>query len=178
MEENDFNYIVKAFLKPLYNFVSRLVGRGEEAEDVVQEIFVKIWKNLPKFEGEISPENRAFKTWVFKIARNASIDYLRKKKAIKFSDLDGENESFESSIEDLEPLPDEVFSRKEIKKELEEAMSRIRPDFREIVILHYQEEMTFEEIGSVLGRPMNTVKSQYRRALEAMRKELLKTHQN
>ncbi len=170
-KENDFDFVVKAYIKPIFNFVLRFVGESE-ADDVTQEVFFKIWKNLEKFEGNASPENKAFKTWVFTIARNTSIDFLRKRRDIKFSALDGEDGDFESKIEDLEPLPDEVLSRKEIAKELEEAMKKIRPDFREIVILHNMEEMTFEEIGKVLERPMNTVKSQYRRALSAIRKEL------
>ena len=88
----------------------------------------------------------------------------RKRKSIYFSD--------EEDVADIEPLPDEIFIRKELGKELENALSKIRLDFREIILLRYTEELTFEEISEIVGKPLNTVTSHHLRALNTLRKLL------
>ena len=170
--DNEIEIIIKLHLKSVYNFVFRLSKNKDEASDITQEVFIKVWKNLKKFNPD-----KNFKTWILTIARNTTIDWLRKKKSIAFSELDyfndGNDKSFEESIVDIEPLPDDIFMRKELEKEVEKALAKIRPDFREIILLHHTEQLTFEEIGKIVGKPLNTVKSQYRRALNILRKFLV-----
>jgi RNA polymerase sigma-70 factor, ECF subfamily len=164
--------LINQHLKSVYNYVYRIINDKNEAEDITQETFLKAWKSFKKFD-----PNKNFKTWLFTIARNTTFDYLRKRKNISFSRLDapeGEGGSFSETIPDIEPLPDEMFERKELGKEVEKALSQIRQDFREIILLHYTEELTFDEISEVVGKPLNTVKSQHRRALSAIRKIILK----
>jgi RNA polymerase sigma-70 factor, ECF subfamily len=148
--------IVKQYLKSVYNYIYRMTKDKNMTEDVVQETFVKVWKNLEK----IDPKKN-LKKWIFTIARNTTFDYFRKNKNISFSD--------EENIADLEPLPDEIFERKELSKELEKALSQIRPDFREIIFLHYVEDLTFAEISEIVGKPLNTVKSWHLRGLHQIR---------
>lgn len=157
-------------LKPVYNYICRIIYDKNDAEDITQEAFVKAWRNIKKFDQE-----KNFKTWIFTIARNTAIDYLRKRKEIPFSKLQDpdDEENFDEKITDIEPLPDEIFGRKELSRDLERALAEIRPDFREILILHYSENMTFQEISEVVGKPLNTVKSQHRRALSGLRKILM-----
>jgi RNA polymerase sigma-70 factor (ECF subfamily) len=166
--------ILSRYLKSVFNYVFRIVGDKSETEDIVQEAFVKVWKNLKKF----NPENN-FKTWLFTIARNTAIDQLRKRKNISFSQIDsltdGEDEkNFQGNVVDIEPLPDEIFMRKELNEELENALSKIRLDFREIIFLHYMEDLTFEEISGIVDKPLNTVKSHHLRALATLRKIITK----
>jgi RNA polymerase sigma-70 factor, ECF subfamily len=165
-------FFITQHLKSVYNYVYRIINDKNEAEDITQEAFVKAWKNFKKFD-----QNKNFKTWLFTIARNTTIDYFRKRKNILFSELDArDNDSektFSENIVDMEPLPDEIFERKELTQELEKALEKIRPDFREIILLHYTEEITFQEISEVIGKPLNTVKSQHLRALHQIR-ELLR----
>lgn len=158
---NDIEAIIKQYIKPIYNFIFRLSGNAEEANDITQEVFIKVWKNLKKFDPD-----KNFKTWIFTIARNTVFDWLRKRKNILFSEKE---EYFEETIVDIEPLPDEVFVNGELAQELENVLSKIRPDFREIILLHYTEELTFEEISKIVGKPLNTVKSQHRRVLHQIR---------
>lgn len=158
--------IIKQYLKPVYNYISRIVNDRSETEDITAEVFVKVWKNLGKFDPE-----KNFKTWLFTIVRNTTIDWLRKRKNILFSEKE---EYFEENITDIEPLPDEIFMRKELSKDLEGALLKIRPDFREIILLHYTEELTFEEISEIVAKPLNTVKSHHLRALSTLRKILVK----
>jgi len=168
----DIETIIKQHLKPVYSFVFRFSKNESEASDITQEVFIKIWKNLNKFDPE-----KNFKAWIFTIARNTAIDHIRKNKDIAFSKLDAQFEedekTFEETLPDIEPLPDEIFMKKELGGEVERALAKIRPDFREIILLHYVEGLTFEEIGKIVGKPLNTVKSHHRRALNILRKLII-----
>jgi RNA polymerase sigma-70 factor (ECF subfamily) len=162
--------LIRRYIKPVYNFVYRFTGNNkEEAEDIAQETFFKMWRNLKKYR---AGEN--FKTWLFTIARNTAYDHLRKKKNFVFSDFNTEDALFEDTLADTEPLADEIFTLTESKELLAQGMSELSPQFREVLILHYDHELTFDEIGKVLGEPLNTVKSRHRRAVEALRKILVK----
>jgi len=168
-EQKNLEILIDRYLKIIFNYVQKTTGDSSETEDIVQEVFVKVWKNINKFN-----LNQNFKTWIFTIARNTTIDWLRKKKSILFSELksiddEGDEKSFEENIADLGPLPNEIFERKELTSELEKMLSKIKPAFKEIIILRYKEDMTFQEISEVTGKPLNTVKSQCRRALQQLR---------
>jgi RNA polymerase sigma-70 factor (ECF subfamily) len=164
--------LVNRYVTLVYNLIVRLVGDRREAEDLTQETFMKMWKALSRFDTE-----KNFKTWIFAIARNTAIDYLRKKKPILFSRLNSENEDgetrFEDNLTDDNVLPDEAFEKKEMAGGLEKALQTLSLDERTIIVLHESDEMTFEEIADVLSKPMNTVKSRYRRALQKLRGVIL-----
>lgn len=160
-------HIVAKYLKPLYNFALRQTGSPEDAQDIVQETFVKVWRNIKKYDKE-----KSFKVWIWSIARNVTIDWQRKRK-IPVSYFNSEDGDFvENNIPDTGPLQDELFEIKETKESLEKILLKIPPDRREIVILHYNNGLTFEEIALILDKPMNTVKSNHRRAMITLRKHL------
>lgn len=164
--EEAFNFLIKRHLSGVYNFASRLSGDALLSEDIAQETFVKAWKNLKKYDKE-----KNFKTWLFTIARNTTIDHLRKRKNVPFSMFEnskGEN-FFIDTIEDKDPRADEIFARALRKEVVETALLKISPRYKEVLILHEGEDMTFSEIGKILNRPLDTVKSQYRRALLALK---------
>ena len=171
LEDNELAFIeiVNRYLKPLYNFTYRLCGNTSEAEEITQESFLKIWKKLHTFK-----QGEKFKTWIYTIARNTTIDHLRKKKSLVFSDFDREDgDNFlEDTLVDTEILPDELFEKSEKKKDMEELLSTLSVHYREVLILHYHESLSFEEISGVLEKPLNTVKSHHRRAIIALRKKL------
>ena len=159
--------LVARHLAHVYNFVIRFVGE-EQADDVAQETFVRVWKNINRYD-----ENRSFKVWLFTIARRISIDFTRKRKHTPFSTFDGEDgETFE--VEDLSPLPHELFRKKEVAEALEGLVLELPIDRRAIVLLHDAEMLSFKEIAEITGKPMNTVKSQYRRAIMALRHKVEK----
>jgi len=163
-DERSFKILLDKYTSHIYNFSVRFVG-GDHAEDIVQEVFIKVWKNIRKFDiGKSS-----FKTWVFTITRNTITDYLRKKKMISFSSLDKEEESFADNIEDEVILPIEALIKLEDKELLNGLLDKIPSNYREVLILYYQEEMTFNEIGKLLDKPLNTVKSYHHRALLLLR---------
>lgn len=170
-EPEAFKVLINRYASPLYNFTARLTNKND-APDIVQEIFIKAWKNIERF----NPLKASFKTWIFTIARNTTTDFLRKKKNLLFSNIKkDENEdinSFTENIPDDDLLPDEALQKLQDSQFLNKILEKLRPNYREVLVLHYQEEMTFEEIGEILGKPLNTVKSQHRRAIMELRKIL------
>jgi RNA polymerase sigma-70 factor (ECF subfamily) len=157
----------------IYNFVYRFVGENY-TDDVVQDTFIKVWKNIKKFDKGKS----SFKTWVFTIARNTTIDFLKKKKMFIFSDLGNDEENFENQIKDEADLPDEILSKIEDEKMLNNFINELPFNYREVLVLYYQEDMTFKEIGEALGKPLNTVKSYHYRALVELRKKIAPNYQS
>jgi len=161
--------LIDRHIKAVFNFAKRLVGKSEDAEDIAQETFIKMWRNLKKYR-----QGENFKTWLFTIAQNTTIDLLRKRKNFSFSDFerDGEKNSFVETLTDPEPLPDEIFAKAEEKTFLDDVLKKLSLPQREVLLLHYGEHLTFDEIGKILGEPLNTVKSRHRRALIELRKLL------
>jgi RNA polymerase sigma-70 factor (ECF subfamily) len=142
-DRGNFDLLLKKYLNPVYNFVFKMAGDKNLAEDIVQETFVKVWKNIKKFD-----QNQNFKTWIFAIARNTTIDWLRKRQEINFSAFDveksEEEDFFADSIADSEALQDELLYKKEVADKLGKIMLQVEPHLREIIILHHTEEMTFD----------------------------------
>ncbi len=161
-DEKSLEILIKRYLKPIYSFVYRYVGNGQEVEDITQEVFVKVWRNLKKFD-----KQKSFKTWIFSIAKNTSIDCLRKKKAVPFSNF--ENEAGENlltkTLADPTLLPNEIFEQARIAEMLNAAMNQLTLKYRMVLFLRYNDHFTFREIAEVLGESLNTVKSRHRRAL-------------
>ncbi len=171
--EEAFKMLIDKYTSPLFNFVAHLAGKND-SPDIVQETFIKAWKNLHKFDSS----KASFKTWIFTIAKNSAMDFLRKKKVFLFSDIEKtENESskekstwFSENIPDDNMLPDEILEKMQDFDLLKEKLEKLPLNYKTVLLLHYQEEMTFEEIGRVLEKPLNTVKNQHYRAIIMLRK--------
>lgn len=153
----------------VHRFLERFLNSPADADDVTQETFIRVWKNLKRFDPE-----KPFRTWAFGIARNAAIDHLRKRKSVPFSAFDtkeGGNALTDNLADDTD-LPDEIAQRKQAGEELRQALTEIPPAYREVVLMRLDGELQFDEIGEALHEPVNTVKSRFRRGL-AMLKKLL-----
>lgn len=166
-DEGAFAHLLTRHLKSVYSFAVRLVG--DEAEDIVQDTFLKAWKNLKKYE----PATAQFKTWLMRIARNTVIDHLRKRRPYAFSE-------FEEALDerpDTGPLPDELVARAHDAQDVENVLGKLAPHYREVVLLRYMNQLSFEEIASILNESPNTVRSRHRRALAQLRTYLEALHQ-
>ncbi len=154
----------------LYAFVWRSVKDEALSSDIVQDTFLKVWQSLARFNTA-----QPFLPWLFTIARRTMIDHVRKRSLLPFSAFNNDEgqELFEAMIPDPEPLPDELFAQATLAEDLERALDTLSVDQRMIVLLHNHDNMTFEEIATIVDRPMNTVKSMYRRALLKLRDVLL-----
>ncbi|MDD5738430.1 MAG: sigma-70 family RNA polymerase sigma factor [Candidatus Pacebacteria bacterium] len=151
-DEKSLEILIKRYLKPIYSFVYKNIGNRAVAEDITQEVFVKVWKNIKRFNKE-----KKFKNWLFTIAKNSSIDFLRKKKIATVSfndDLSSEKSGFTEGIEQRETI-----------KEIHNALKKLSPSYQAIVLLKDESNLTFKEIAKELNEPINTIKSRYRRAI-------------
>lgn len=165
-----FEELASIYLPRIYNFIFRLVGNAADAEDITQETFFKTWKSLRKYK-----MGNSFKAWIFRIAHNTAIDKLRHKKDLAFSDFeneDGENRLTEG-LQDEAFLPSELTSQVLQNEVLGELLARLSGSDREVLILHYHQDFTFEEIGKILDFSINTVKSRHHRALATLRKLIM-----
>ncbi|MDD5146606.1 MAG: sigma-70 family RNA polymerase sigma factor [Candidatus Pacebacteria bacterium] len=170
-DEKSLEILVLRYFKPIYTFIFRNIGDAKAAEDITQDVFVRVWKNLKKFKKE-----RSFKTWIFSIAKNASIDFLRKKKSVplsRFENQAGENILAERLV-DPAPLPDEIFEREDAANLLRLAIDQLSLKYRQVLFLRYNDHFTFREIAESLGESIDTIKSQHRRAVIALKKTLQK----
>lgn len=162
--------LIARYLKPVYGFILRLCGDAPTAEDLTQETFLKCWKSLNSYKTE-----RSFKTWLFTIAHHTTVDALRRKKTLSFSELENEDsDSFVDTLEDPAAGPDTLLDGSETAAEVQRVLAALPPLYREVLLLHDGEGMTFEEIGRVIKAPMNTVKSRYRRAVSLFKKRCTK----
>jgi RNA polymerase sigma-70 factor (ECF subfamily) len=170
-DDEAFEVLMRRYIKPLFYFAKQYVGDDAAAEDITQETFFKAWRNIGKFK-----TGKTFRPWVYTIARNTALDYIKKKRAVAFSELDDldKDDSFADTVQDTAPLPIEIFEQVESAEQLESAMQALHPDHRTTLIMHYYEELTFDEIAIVMGKPLNTVKSWHRRSLSKL-KGLIRT---
>ena len=168
-ESKALEELVKRYLKQVFLFAKTYVKNNFEAEGVTQEVFVKAWKNLKKFD-----PNKKFKTWLFQITKNTCIDFLRKHKNLIASENIGQ-EQMDAELErliDPEPLPQEIFDAAGLEQHLQNILNTLPEPQKLVVTLHLQQDLTFEEISQILNEPINTTKSRYRRALLDIRKNL------
>ena len=159
--------LVDRYLVDVYNFALKLTNDSQAAEDIVQESFIKAWKNIRGFR-----RGSSFRTWLFTITRNTAIDLLRKRKDLTFSNFeteDGRNILVET-IDDKGLLPDELLAQAESVQFVQSLLSELDPLYRDVLTLRYSENLTFNDIGRILKRPLHTVKSQHRRAMIALRR--------
>lgn len=173
--------LIKRYFKRIYGFAYRYAGNSQDAEDITQEVFVKAWRNLKKFNPQRSrfailrgKQNNSFKIWIFHIAKNTSLDLLKKKKAIPFSNFEAEEGEnfFTGALADPAPLPSELLERADIALVLNSAVEKLPSKYHMVLFLHYNDCFTFREIAEILGEPLHTVKSRHRRALIQLRKLL------
>jgi RNA polymerase sigma-70 factor (ECF subfamily) len=164
-QESALEYLLQKYLTPLYNFTAQFVGYGTEAEDVVQETFIKAWKNLKRFD-----QRQKFKPWLYRIARNTAIDFLRQRKAVlSIEDFDNEDKTGGNYFVDPKPLPLAHVSSLETKKALLAIINTLPHKYATVVTLYYLEDFSLLEIAEILSESVDTVKSKHRRALIRIR---------
>lgn len=165
-DKESLEILIKTYLKLVYSFVRQIVHDEAEAEDLTQEVFVRVWKNLKKFD-----QKKSFKTWIMSIAKNASVDYLRKKKAVPMSAFDDEEggNAIADNLAAPTPLPSEIVERADAANLIKSAMDQLSENYRTILFLKYYSQLTFRKISELTGVPLHTAKSRHRRALAALR---------
>ena len=166
-----FAHIMNRFERPLFYYILRRVQHEETARDVLQDTFMKLTQHAHRYNADSS-----LSAWLYTIARNRSIDFLRKKRHREVS-LDeplGQSEgfSFHQILRDKGPSALDRVEGAEFARRLDDALKEINPDQRDIFILREVHGLKFIEIAETLEISENTVKSRMRYALEALRKHL------
>ena len=167
-----YEELLRRFQQPVYALALRLLSDPSEAADVVQEVFLKVFRNIGSFRGQSS-----LKTWIYRItvneAHNTRRWFFRHKR--RETDLDlgpEETRDWRETIPDKSRSPFDVAFDREQHVMIEAALQRINPIFREAVVLRDIADMRYEEIAEVLGVTLGTVKSRILRGRDALRKEL------
>lgn len=162
-----FAVLVERYRTRLYRFVERYTNDAEDARDVTQEVFVKVYGALDSYD----PRYR-FSTWLFRIAGNAAIDHLRRRKMKLLPlELPADEDGDRPSVDPAESRPDplEELSRTRLRKALDDAIERLPDDYRELISLRHYGELPYEEIAELKGMPLGTVKNKLFRARQALR---------
>lgn len=155
-----FEALIKKYEKLIYVICYRMFNNVEDAKDVSQEVFLKIYKNMGKAIGKGS-----FKSWVGTVTNNACIDVLRtKKKIISLDSPIAGDEDFKLDIPDTEPLPDEKLINKENKEIILSSIEKLPSDYKSIIVLREMNNLSYEEISEILKINIGTVKSRISRS--------------
>lgn len=164
--------LVTRYLKIIYTFVYRAVTSREEAEDLTQEVFVKVWKNLDKFDA-----NKTFKPWLYKIAKNTYLDYYKKQQPNPFSTLAKNTfikiQSLDQAWSLASDSPQNLVDKSLLQDKFNLAVASLETSLADIVIMHHERDLSFKAISGIKKEPLNTVKSRYRRAISKIRKSLI-----
>ena len=161
-EEEAFAEILTRYRGAIYNLCYRMTRNSEDATDLGQEIFIKVFSLLDRFD-----ESYAFSSWLFRIGTNHCIDHLRRNR-FRFLSLDGgvgaDGEEYEFQLPDSGPVPDTVLQRKEALERLEEVIADLPPHYKAITLLRHDQQLSYEEIAEILQLPLGTVKARIHRA--------------
>jgi len=173
-EDAAYDELVRTYNASIYHVAFRMLGDAAEASDVVQEIFLKVFRNIKGFKGEA-----ALKTWIFKIAFSEILNRLRWwKRRHRFAtvSLDERPNGIPTSeiVPDAGPTPEEVLQCKEREGAIQQALGRLSHEHRSIIVLRDIEGFSYNEIADVLGISMGTVKSRIARARADLKKSLMR----
>ena len=169
-----FRELVRRYERPVFSLVFRMVRDRETAEDLAQDAFVKVLNHIDKY----SPEFK-FSSWLLKIANNVAIDHLRRRRLDTIS-IDGsphastasEVEATTLNLESEQESALDELEAKELGSAIEQAIARLRPEYRACIMLRHVEGRAYEEIAATLDLPLGTVKTYIHRARHELRKAL------
>ncbi len=177
-DERAARELVHRFERPVFSIVYRMVRDRELAEDLSQDVFVRTFNNLDRYD-----RSYRFSSWLFKIAYNLTVDHLRKRELPVIS-MHGapdaltpeRQEATSLRLESDEEPPDDRLVAKELAGELEEAIAGLREDYRTAILLRHVEGRPYEEISEIMGIPLGTVKTYIFRARRELRAVLSESY--
>ena len=168
-DHSSFEDIVRKYQDKIYNLCRHMLGNAHDAEDAAQDVFLKAYQALPKFQPEAS-----LYTWLYRIATNTCIDYKKKPVSESLFGDSGEGERLVHDRASDAPSPEKLYESKQIDHALQEGLGKLSPKLRAIIILKEIEELSYEEIADTLEISMGTVKSRIARAREELQKLMKK----
>ncbi len=162
-DECSFELLYQRYSSSLFNFIYRFFGDYDQACDILQHVFLKLYMSLPMLD-----TGKSLKSWLFQVARNRCLDELRRKHTVNFSELESMDDEEEMPIlmvmPDPHPQPEEVVEQHELQESLQKAIQLLPQKFRSVVLLRYMAQLSFSEIGRTLHMPEATAKTYFYRA--------------
>ena len=152
--EQAFNAIINSYSERLYWHVRRFVCNHDDTNDLLQEIFIKIWKGLPSFKG-----NSQVFTWVYRIATNETLTFLRKQKMLSLIHLDSPESNFLRKME-----CDSYWNGDALQRELHKAIQKLPNKQKLVFNMRYFDEMKYEDIAEITGTSVGSLKASYHHA--------------
>ncbi len=162
--------VVHAQTRRIYNLCYRFTGQRQEAEDLTQEVFVRVFRTLEKFD----PNQGSLNVWMYRVARNLLIDHYRATRRDRMTSSLDDDTPFE--LKDTKaPSPHRAAELGELRETLQKALTRLSPELREAIVMRDLQGMEYREIGQVLAIPDGTVKSRINRGRAELAKVLRRT---
>jgi RNA polymerase sigma-70 factor, ECF subfamily len=171
-EDAAYDELVRTYNASIFHVAYRMLGDNAEASDVVQEIFIKVFRNIGSFKGQA-----ALKTWIFRIALSEILNRLRWWKSRHRSttvSLDDHPNGQEHYVPDSGPSPEQVLESKERELAIQKALGKLSSEHRSIIVLRDIEGFSYTEIADILGISIGTVKSRLARGREDLKKSLIR----
>ncbi len=163
--EDGFEEIVRRYQRPITGYVYRMLNNYDASLDVTQEVFIKVYNSLEKYSSEYK-----FSTWLYRIAHNAAIDYMRRnsvsQQSIEAENTDG---TYQLQLESPQPTPEQERERSEWRTEIDSVVKCLPVVYRELILLRHTQDLSYDEIAEVTNLPLGTVKNRLFRAREMMR---------
>ncbi|HWP31884.1 MAG TPA: sigma-70 family RNA polymerase sigma factor [Fimbriimonadales bacterium] len=168
-----FENLLKSSYKQAYQLAFRLTGDSSDAEDLVQEAFLRAYRFFYRYKTDMP-----FTNWLFRIMTNAFIDHTRRRSKTKETSLDTPHseQGATRELSDESFVPDKLLIHEEFDMEVQEALKKMTPDFRVAVLLSDLEGLSYEEIAQVMGTSIGTVRSRIHRGRKQLRNYLLKSN--
>jgi RNA polymerase sigma-70 factor (ECF subfamily) len=169
-DQRAFAEIVGMYKDKLYHLAYRMTGSRQEAEDVVQDAFLRVFRSLDRYD-----EHQKFSTWIYRIATNLCIDRLRKRRSVY--SLDAESADHEgldgyAMLPGDERTPESELILSETQRIVQEAIDTLPAKYKGVMVLRYLQDLSLQEISDVLGMPVTTIKTRVHRGREYLRKKL------
>lgn len=173
-QEPAFREIIRRYERPVFSLVFRMVRDRESAEELAQDTFLKALNHIDRYRPEFK-----LSSWLFKIANNVAIDYLRKRRLATVSVSGAPNAATASEIEatsfeiaSREPTALDAMEARELGSAIERAIGALRPEYRSCILMRHVEGRSYEEIATTLDLPLGTVKTYIHRARHELRRAL------
>ena len=169
-DEAAYRVLLEQYQRTVFNICLRMVRNREEAEDLAQEAFMKVFSMLDRYNPSF-----AFSSWLFKITSNLCIDKIRKRRINTLpmdQPVQSENGEYARQYQAPDDDPERLLVKSEKMKQLSDAIDSLPPHYRVMIVLRHQEDLSYEEIAETLDVPLGTVKARIHRAREMLKSRL------
>ena len=165
-----YEQLIRCYQTQVYSLAMRMLSNPEDAADVTQETFIRVFRTIDKFRGDAS-----FSTWIYRVTSNLCLDWLRRRKRQALSSdtpVSWEHETVPREMADNSPNPEDLVTTAELRQEIQSALSQLESYHRLAVILRDVQGLSYEEVAGILNLPLGTVKSRINRGRRQLRKIL------